>query len=76
MFTIIFDKKNRHIAWTGNSVDRPILKNLDGMSRRYQKWIKQQIEKIAIQPITKPNVDVLSLIRQGFLRKHFFLTKF
>jgi hypothetical protein len=36
------------------------------MSRRYPKWIKQQIEKIAIQLITKPNVDVLPLIRQSF----------
>jgi hypothetical protein len=38
MFTIIFDKKNRYIAWTGNTADRPILKNLDGMSRRYPRW--------------------------------------
>jgi DNA polymerase elongation subunit (family B) len=30
LFTIIFDKKNRYIAWTGNPEDRPILKNLDG----------------------------------------------
>jgi hypothetical protein len=35
LFTIIFDKKNRYIAWTGNFTDRPILKNLDGMSRKY-----------------------------------------
>ena len=27
LFTIIFDKKNRYIAWTGNPEDRPILKN-------------------------------------------------
>ena len=66
MFTIIFDKKNRYIVWTGNSVDRPILKNLDGMNRRYPKWIKQQIEKIAMWLITKPNIDVLPLIRQSF----------
>ena len=33
LFTIIFDNKNRYIAWTGNPADRPILKNLDGMSR-------------------------------------------
>jgi DNA polymerase, archaea type len=66
MFTIIFDKKNRYIAWTGNFVDRPILKNLDGMNRRYPKWIKQQIENIATQLITKPNIDVSPLIRQAF----------
>jgi DNA polymerase I len=42
MFTIIFDKKNRYIAWTGNYTDRPVLKNLDGMSRKYPKWIKKQ----------------------------------
>jgi len=45
LFTIIFDKKNRYIAWTGNSADRQILKNLDGMSRKYPTWIKKQIEK-------------------------------
>jgi hypothetical protein len=41
--TIIFNKENRFIAWTGNSADKPILKNLDGMSGRYPKWIKQNI---------------------------------
>lgn len=46
LFTII-DKKNRYIAWTGDLQDRPILKNLGGMSRKYPAWIKQQIEKIA-----------------------------
>jgi DNA polymerase elongation subunit (family B) len=35
MFTIIFDKKNRYISWTGNYDDRPILKNLDGVSRKF-----------------------------------------
>ena len=25
----------------GNPADKPILKNLDGMSGRYPKWIKQ-----------------------------------
>ncbi len=66
MFTIIFDKKNRYIAWTGNTIDRPILKNLDGLNRRYLKWIKQQIEKIADHIITQPNVDVLPSLRQAF----------
>jgi hypothetical protein len=66
MFTIIFDKKNRYIAWTGNSTDRPILKNLDGMSRKYPVWIKQQIEKIATHLITNSNVDVIPIIKQAF----------
>jgi hypothetical protein len=67
LFTIIFDKKNRYIAWTGNSEDRPILKNLDGMSRRYPTWIKQQIEKIATYLITNSNVDdIISVIKQAF----------
>ena len=57
LFTIIFDKKNRYIAWTGKPEDKPILKNLDGMSRKYPIWIKQQIEKIATYLITKSNVD-------------------
>jgi hypothetical protein len=51
LFTIIFDKKNRYIAWTCNSTDRPILKNLDGMSRKYPAWIKHQIEKISIHAL-------------------------
>jgi DNA polymerase, archaea type len=66
LFTIIFDKKNRYIAWTGNSEDRPILKNLDGMSRKYPIWIKQQIQKIATHLITNSNVDVIPLIKQAF----------
>ena len=66
MFTIIFDKKNRYIAWTGKHDDRPILKNLDGMNRRYPIWIKQQIEKVATQLITKPNVNVIPMIKQAF----------
>jgi hypothetical protein len=44
--TIIFDKKNRFVAWTGNPVDKPILKNLDGVSRSYPKWIRQNIAKV------------------------------
>ena len=67
LFTIIFEKKNRYIAWTGNSDDRPILKNLDGMSRKYPIWIKQQIKKIATHMITKFNVDdVIPVIKQSF----------
>jgi DNA polymerase, archaea type len=66
LFTIFFDKKNRYITWTGKLEDRPILKNLDGRSRKYPKWIKQQIEKIAICLITKPNIDVIPLIKQAF----------
>jgi DNA polymerase elongation subunit (family B) len=66
MFTIIFDKKNRYIAWTGSSADKPILKNLDGMSRKYPTWIKQQIEKIATCLITKPYDNVIPIIREAF----------
>jgi DNA polymerase elongation subunit (family B) len=66
MLTIIFDKKNRYIAWTGDPADRPTLKNLDGISRKYPKWIRHQIEKIATHLITKSNVDVISIIKQAF----------
>jgi DNA polymerase elongation subunit (family B) len=67
MFTIIFDKKNRYIAWTGNSTDRLILKNLDGMSRKYPVWIKHQIEKVATHLITKSYIeDVIPIIKQAF----------
>ena len=67
LFTIIFNKKNHYIAWTGNYDDRPILKNLDGMSRKYPAWIKQQIEKIATHLITKSNVDdIISVVKQAF----------
>jgi len=65
MYTVIFDKKNRYIAWTGNYADRPILKNLDGMSRKYPKWIKKQIEKIAIHLITKPDISVTPVIQKA-----------
>jgi DNA polymerase elongation subunit (family B) len=49
-------------------MDKPILKNLDGMSRKYPTWIKQQIEKIATHLITKSNVTdgVISVIKQAF----------
>jgi DNA polymerase, archaea type len=66
MSTIIFDKKNRYIAWTGSYADKPILKNLDGMSRKYPKWIKMHIEKIAIHLITKPDVSVIPIIQKAF----------
>ena len=66
MFTIIFSQKNRYISWTGKLDDRPILKNLDGMSRRYPKWIKQQIQKIATHIITNAGVGVIPIINQAF----------
>jgi DNA polymerase, archaea type len=66
--TIIFDKKNRFVAWTGNSADKPILKNLDGMSGRYPKWIKQNIAKIATYIITTDDHrSIESLINQAFI---------
>jgi hypothetical protein len=36
------------------------------MSRRYPKWIKQQIERIATYVITKSNVDVIPVTKQAF----------
>ena len=55
------------LAWTGKPEDKPILKNSDGMSRKYPIWIKQQIEKVATYLITKSNVDdVISVIKQAF----------
>jgi DNA polymerase, archaea type len=50
--TIIFNQKNRFIAWTGKAEDNPILKNLDGTSGRYLKWIRQKITNIAAYIIT------------------------
>jgi DNA polymerase elongation subunit (family B) len=65
--TIIFDKKNRFVAWTGKSSDKPILKNLDGMSGRYPKWIKQNIAKIATYIVTSDDHNAIeSLIEQAF----------
>src|SRR5215217_1495782 len=64
--TIIFDKKNRYIAWTGKSEEKPILKNLDGTSGRYPQWIKNKIAIIAIHLITKPDVNVIPIIKQAF----------
>jgi ATP-dependent DNA helicase DinG len=58
----VFDKKNRFVAWTGNSADKPILKNLDGMSGRYPKWIKQNIAKIATHIISSDDHNGLELL--------------
>jgi hypothetical protein len=67
LFTIIFDKKNHYITWTGKPEDRPIAKNLDGMNRKYYPpWIKQQIQKIATYLIIKSDVDVMRVIKQTF----------
>jgi hypothetical protein len=55
------------VLFRSNIEDRPILKNLDGMSRKYPKWIKHQIEKIATHLITKSNIDnVIPVIKQAF----------
>jgi DNA polymerase I len=65
--TIIFDEKNRFVGWTGNSADKPILKNLDGTSGRYPKWIKQNIAKIATYIITTDDHrSTKPLIHQAF----------
>jgi DNA polymerase family B len=63
---IIFDKQNSFIAWTGKPEDKPILKNLDGMSGRYPKWIKDKIAIIATHLITKPEDDITPLIKEAF----------
>jgi hypothetical protein len=64
---MIFDKKNRFIAWTGNPADKPILKNLDGMSGRYPKWINENVAKIASRIITsEDHPAVESLIDEAF----------
>jgi hypothetical protein len=37
------------------------------VSRKYPKWIKHQIEKIATHLITKSNVnDIISVVKQAF----------
>ena len=65
--TIIFAKKNRYVAWTGKSSHKPILKNLDGMSGRYPKWIKQNVAKIATYIITtEDHRSIESLICKAF----------
>lgn len=63
---IIFNKQNSFIAWTGRSEDKPILKNLNGMSGRYPQWIKDKIDTIASHIITNPYTNVVSLIKQAF----------
>lgn len=63
---VIFDKQNSFIAWTGRSEDKPILKNLNGMSGRYPNWIKDKIDTIASHIITNPYTDIISLMKQAF----------
>ncbi len=36
------------------------------MSRRYPKWIKQQVQKIATNLVTNPGVDVIPIINQAY----------
>lgn len=64
--TIIFNEKNRFIAWTGKQEDRPILKNLDGMGNKYPKWIKNSVQLIATHVITKPEEKVVPLLKKIF----------
>ena len=52
--TMIFPQLNRYLAWSGRPDDRPILKNIDGMSKRSPRWVQKYIEKIAVHIITNP----------------------
>ena len=56
--TMIFPQLNRYLAWSGRPDEKPIIKNIDGMSKRSPKWVQKYIEKIAkvllqIQTVSK-----------------------
>jgi DNA polymerase elongation subunit (family B) len=52
--TLIFPQMNRYLAWSGKVDEKPILKNLDGMSKRSPRWVQKYIEKVATSIITNP----------------------
>src|SRR5690349_19534273 len=52
--TMIFSQLNRYLAWSGRPDEKPVIKNLDGMSKRSPKWVQEYIEKIATSIITNP----------------------
>jgi hypothetical protein len=51
---MIFSQLNRYLAWSGRPDEKPIMKNIDGMSKRSPKWAQKYIEKIATSIITNP----------------------
>ena len=51
---MIFPQLNRYLAWSGRTDEKPIIKNIDGISKRSPKWAQKYIEKIATNIITNP----------------------
>ena len=69
--TMIFPQLNRYLAWSGRQYEKPIIKNIDGMSKRSPKWVQKCIEKIAISTITNPAREqilkaVSSILQEAF----------
>ena len=69
--TMIFPQLNRYLAWTGRFNEKPIIKNIDGMSKRSPKWVQKYIEKIAASMITNPGRNqiekaVSSIMQEAF----------
>ena len=69
--TMIFPQLNRYLAWSGRPDEKPIIKNIDGMSKRSPKWVQKYIEKIATSIITNPDREqilkaVSSIMQEAF----------
>jgi DNA polymerase elongation subunit (family B) len=69
--TMIFLQLNKYLAWNGRPDEKPIIKNIDGMSKRSPKWVQKYVEKIAISIITNPSREqilrnVSSIIQEAF----------
>ena len=68
---MIFPQLNRYLAWSGRPDEKPIIKNIDGMSKRSPKWVQKCIEKIANSIITNPDrqqilKSVSSVMQEAF----------
>jgi hypothetical protein len=55
--TMIFPQLNRYLAWGGRPDEKPIIKNIDGMSKRSPMWVQKYVEKVATIIITNPPRD-------------------
>jgi|tagenome__1003787_1003787.scaffolds.fasta_scaffold20982569_2 DNA polymerase I len=78
--TMIFLQMNRYLAWSGRPDEKPIIKNIDGMSKRSPKWVQKYIEKIATSIITNPAreqilIAVSSIMQEAFSELESYLFK-
>ena len=69
--TMIFPQLNRYLVWSGRPDEKPILKNIDGMSKRSPKWVQKYIEKIATNIIKNPSRDQILKVVSSIMQEAF-----